>query len=381
MKTKVWNAFVTLPVTFILALGIGSCGGGASGPGGGPGSPSAGEYLWEFSLTDQNLYFATVNSSTGQLGVPTASGGEACNSNGTIPTIAVTPSNKYAFVIDNCFSQINTYVINGPNISLGTAQAPFSALGDLESVAIDPKGMYLYAIATNPQALYQIGVNGGSGELTLLSTVMESADIQVVVADPNGKFIYANDPTDGLILAYLVNGGSLSPVSGSPFTVPSSGQPIYLNMESNGKFLYAPLLSGGIAGFAIDSSTGALSDIPGSPFDTGNLPFTLASDPLGRFLYAIDNNLSSVEGFNIDATTGALTSVMGSPFNFASPVNSLAVDPSGNFLYATVNATTLADSMILGFTIDGSSGSISALATSPFPAPPFPTNVVSLNVR
>lgn len=381
METIVWKAFVTLPVIFVLTLGIASCGGGSNGPGGGPGSPSSGEYLWEFSLIDQNLYFATVNTGTGQLGVPTSSGGEACNSQGTIPTIAVTPSNKYAFVIDNCFSEINVYVMNGPGISLGTAQAPFSAPGDLESVAIDPQGRYLYAIATNPSALYQLGINSGSGELTLLSTTMESADIRIVVADPNGKFIYANDETGGHILAYLVNGGSLSPISGSPFTIPSSGQPIYLTMESKGKFLYAPLLSGGIAGFSIDSSTGVLSDIPGSPFDSGNLPFTLASDPLGRFLYAIDTNLSSVEGFNIDATTGALTSIMGSPFNFPSPVNSLAVDASGNFLYASVNATTLADSMILGFAIDGSSGSISALATSPYPAPPFPTNLVSLNVR
>jgi 6-phosphogluconolactonase len=209
---------------------------------------------------------------------------------------------------------------------------------------------------------------------------MESADIGVVVADPTGKFIYANDETGGHILGYFVKGGSLSPISESPFTVPSSGQPIYLAMGSSGQFLYAPLLSGGIAGFSIDSSTGALSDIPGSPCDTGNLPFTLASDPLGRFLYAVDTNLSSVEGFKIDATTGALTSIVGSPFKLASPVNSPGVDTSGSFLYATVNATNLGGSMILGFTIDGSSGSISALASSPYPAPSFPANVVSLNV-
>jgi 6-phosphogluconolactonase len=380
MKTKVWKATVTFPVIFVLALGIASCGGGADGPGGGPSGPSAGEYLWEFSDTDQGLYFASVNSGTGQLGVPTASGGDACNSEGTIPALAVAPSNKYAFVIDNCASLINTYVINGPSISLTIAHKPLSGLGDLESVAIDPMGRYLYVIATGPGALYQLGIDSGSGELTLLSTVMESADIRVVVADPTGKFIYASDETGGQILAYLVNGGSLSPISGSPFTVPSSGQPIYLAMQSSGKFLYAPLLSGGIAGFSIDRSTGALSDIQGSPFDTGNLPFTLASDPLGRFLYAIDTNLSSVEGFKIDATTGALTLIVGSPLNLASPVNSLAVDPSGSFLYATVNATNLGSSMILGFTIDGSSGSITALATSPYLAPSFPTNVVSLNV-
>jgi 6-phosphogluconolactonase len=114
---------------------------------------------------------------------------------------------------------------------------------------------------------------------------------------------------------------------------------------------------------------------------TTDQPYALAADSSGKFLYAIDSNLSdAIEGFSIDADTGGLTATMGSPFSTPSPPNSLALDPSGKFIYATVNATTLADSMILGFAIDASNGSLSALATSPYPAPPFPVNVVSLNV-
>jgi hypothetical protein len=63
-----------------------------------------------------------------------------------------------------------------------------------------------------------------------------------------------------------------------------------------------------------------------------------------------------------------------------SSLRSLAVDPSGSFFWATINADTLADSMILGFSIDSSDGSLTALATSPYSAPAFPVDAVSLNI-
>lgn len=369
-----WNVVVTLHLMTLLVFGVASCGGGSNGPGGGGGGgeangPTAGEYLWEFSLTDGGLFFSTVNRGTGQLGAPTASGGIACNSDGTIPSIAVAPSNKFAFVIDKCLTSIHVYSMKGRGIALTEIpQSPYFVTGVLESLTIDPRGKFLCAIGDVPGALYQNGVSGSTGELTLLSTTAETADLREVVVDPNGTFVFVNDLTGGHIIAYHVGGsGSPSPVSGSPFTVPANGQPVNLIVEGNGKFLYAPLFSGGIAGFTVNSSTGALSDIAGSPFPTSsNEPFALAADSSGSFLYSIGDNLNStIDGYSIDATTGALTTIAGSLFGTPSSPSSFAVDPSGNFLYSTVRATTLADSKILGFSIDSSDGSLSPLATSP----------------
>jgi 6-phosphogluconolactonase (cycloisomerase 2 family) len=326
MKSNVWRVFVTLHLISLLSLGVASCGGGSNGSGGisggGQGGPSAGEYLWEFSLNDERLFFSTVNSSTGQLETPTPSGGDACNSLGTIPSIAVSPLNKFVFVIDKCFTGIHVYSINGPGVALvEIVGSPYGLPGALDSLAIDPSGKFLYAVGFAPGAVYQMSVNGSTGELTLLSTTMETADLRQVVADPNGKFIFVNDLTGGHIFAYLIGGGSsLSAVPGSPFVVPANGQPIGLTMASTGNFLYAPLISGGIAGFAVDSSTGALSDIAGSPFVTTDQPYALAADSSGKFLYAIDSNLSdAIEGFSIDADTGGLTATMRS---FTAPATS-----------------------------------------------------------
>jgi hypothetical protein len=60
--------------------------------------------------------------------------------------------------------------------------------------------------------------------------------------------------------------------------------------------------------------------------------------------------------------------------------NSLAVDASGGFLYATVQADMPANSVFFGFSIDPADGSLTRLATSPYPAPAFPVDAVSLNI-
>lgn len=387
VRKNTWQKYAMLALMSFPILGLANCGGSSSGSsggsGGGAGGASAGGYLWEFSLIDGDLFFATIDSSTGQLGAPTSSGGEACNSLGTIPSIAVTPSDRFVFVIDKCFTGIHVYSVNGPGIALTEiSESPYELPEDIDSIVIDPSGKFLYAVGMGQGTILQFDVNATSGELTLLSTTMVSADIRQVITDPHGKFIFVNDLTGGHVYAYLIGGGSsLAAVPGSPFVVPANGQPISLTMDGTGSFLYAPLISGGIAGFGVNGSTGALSDLGGSPFVTSEQPFTLAADSSGKYLYAIDAvSSNAIEVFGIGGATGALTAINGSPFTTPAALNSLAIDPSGKFVYATVNTTTLADSSILGFAIDASNGSISALPTSPYLAAPFPVDVVSLNV-
>ena len=363
-----------------LRWGLPACGGSAGGGGNGP---SAGEYLWGFSLSDPNLYISTINTSTGQLEAPIASGGIACNSGGTIPSIAVTPSNKFTFVIDKCFVSIHVYAMSGPSVVLQEIpESPYFVTNDLNSIAVDPSGKFLYAIGTNPSAIYQASVNGSTGALTLNSGMMVNGDIRQVVMDPQGKFLFINDLTDGKILAYSIGGdGTLSLVSGSPFNVPANDQPENMLIDSGGRFLYAPVIQGGIAAFAVNSSTGALADIAGSPFPTSNQAFTLAIAPSAKFLYSIGGSANNaLDAFTIDAETGVLTTIAGSPFAAPNPLNSLTVDASGGFLYATAQVDMQADSVFFGFSINPSDGSLTSLATSPYLAPTFPVDAMSLNI-
>jgi 6-phosphogluconolactonase len=392
------DVIVTLLPLALFVLGLAGCGGGAlaSGTGGGgtggveggTGSgaatgPTSGEYLWEFSLSDEQLHIAAINTATGKLGANTASGGFACNSLGTIPAIAVAPSNKFTFVIDNCYASIHAYAMSGPGVALQEIPgSPYFVSNALSSIAIDPSGKFLYALGTNPAVIYQISMNTATGALTFTSTTMVSGDMRQVLADPKGKFLFLNDLTGGRIFSYsITSNGTPSPVSGSPFNLPANDQPENMVIDSGGRFLYAPVIQGGVAAFAVNSSTGALADVAGSPFPTSNQPFTLAITPSAKFLYSIGGaSNNAIDSFSIDAETGALASVTGSPFSAPNPLNSLAVDASGGFLYAAVQTSAQADSVLFGFAIHSSDGSLTALPTSPYPAPAFPVNAVSLNI-
>lgn len=395
MRHDAWKVLPKLSLATVLVLGFASCGGGQSNNGqigsgqtsngggnAGANGPTAGEYLWELSLTDNNLYVTTINSNSGQVAVPTLSGGDACNSLGTIPSIAVTPSGQFTFVIDKCIVSIHVYSISGPGVVLHEISgSPDFFPVDLASIAISPNSNFLFALGTNPGTIYTLPFDGTTGQLAQGATTIISGDVRELILDPQGKFAFVNDLTDGKILAYSVgNDGSLTPVSGSPFLVPAGGLPVNLIITNDGNFLYAPLIPTGIAAFAVNRSTGALSNVVGSPFATTNQPFSLAIGANAKFIYSIGGSNNEIEAFTIDGNSGALTALPGSPFATPSQLSSLTVDNSGKFLYATVGPSTLSESAILGFAIDSSAGGLTPLAGSPYSSAPFPVDTITLNI-
>ena len=89
---------------------------------------------------------------------------------------------------------------------------------------------------------------------------------------------------------------------------------------------------------------------------------------------------NAIDAFTIDPETGVLTSIASSHTAHPNPLNSLTVDVSGGFLYAAAQVDMQADSVFFGFSINPSDGSLTSLATSPYPAPTFPVDAVSLNI-
>src|SRR5437899_1852395 len=84
-----------------------------------------------------------------------------------------------------------------------------------------------------------------------------------------------------------------------------------------GQFAYVANFAheGGVSGYMIDATTGALTAIPGSPFFFVSFPISVAVDLTGKFAYVADHGGDRVFGSTIDATTGALTgAIPGSPF-------------------------------------------------------------------
>ena len=147
----------------------------------------------------------------------------------------------------------------------------------------------------------------------------------------------------GSISAFAIDSvtGALTVVPGSPFpTAPAliSGQVPGANsvtVDPARKFLYAAINQGNdISGYSINASTGALTPISGSPFSSGSVPMTVRVDPTGRYAYATNAYSNDISAYSIDSGTGALTPIAGSPFSSGGSFPSgLAIDPSGAFLF------------------------------------------------
>ncbi len=71
---------------------------------------------------------------------------------------------------------------------------------------------------------------------------------------------------------------------------------------------------GNVSAYTIDGTTGALTEVAGSPFPAERIPRSVTVDPTGQFVYVANLESNNVSAYAIDGTTGALTEIDGSPF-------------------------------------------------------------------
>jgi 6-phosphogluconolactonase (cycloisomerase 2 family) len=130
--------------------------------------------------------------------------------------------------------------------------------------------------------------------------------------------------------------------------------------------------AGTIHVYSVNSSTGAITEVAGSPFNAGLIPEQLVVDPTGRFVYVTNEQSEDITAFSVDASTGTLTELPGSPYSIGTPPNTSApvtsaVDPTGRFFYvfATSRLDGLTDELLYEYTIDSVTGVLTAAASSP----------------
>src|SRR5579872_405632 len=287
------------------------------------------------------------------------------------PTTVTGPQVSFGMaVINNAFlyasnsvaqptGSVDAWTINADTGALtAVSGSPFS-LGTFGL----PAGL---AANNNAQVLYVADVGAidalhadANGALTAISGSPFPAGTGLYLAvDPSDKFLFASDTTPpGNVLAFTIDStGVLTAAPGSPFPIAgtTSTQPQQVVVDSSGKFVYVNLLTTNqVAGFSIDSSTGALTAVPGSPFATGNGPLGLAT--ANNVLYVSNSMDGTISGYTIDATSGVLTPIAGSPF--AINAAALALNSTGGFLYT---------SGVMGlqvWSIDGATGALTQVGS------------------
>jgi 6-phosphogluconolactonase (cycloisomerase 2 family) len=127
------------------------------------------------------------------------------------------------------------------------------------------------------------------------------------------------------------------------------------------------VITGTIHVFSVDASTGALTEVPGSPFDAGLTPDQLVVDPTGRFVYVVNSQSQDITALSVDPATGALTPLPGSPFPMGATPVTIAVEPTGRFLYvfATNLVIGVVQEFLYEYIIDSVTGVLTLTSSSP----------------
>lgn len=228
--------------------------------------------------------------------------------------------------------------------------------------------MYVANQGSNTVSGYAIGANG---QLTPVpgSPFASAAGPGGVATDPQGRFVYVTDAVANKISAYTITAktGALVPVPGSPFA--SVAVPTGIAVDPTGKVAYvANNQARSISAYAIDQTTGALTAI-GGPVAAGVEPFGVAVDPSGKYVYVVNHKSGNVSEYAINATSGALTPIAGSPVAAAYPSTGVSVSPNGKFVYVTsTNQQSGTTTSVYGYAINASTGALSPLGGSPYPA-------------
>ncbi len=294
-------------------------------------------------------------SSTGGLSVLNNSpynNGVAANA------LAMTPNDKYLYA-SGALGGIYEYLINSDgSISVQNNGSPLVQDVIATTMRVDSTGTYLLAagvgVAAQAQAIGIYQINSSNGVLTALGgspiTLYLGTTKPPPLTTPTGLLItpdntkvYVSLGNLGVQVLTLSTGGALSsgnaPTILPPYSKSTSPSDTGLASDPNSKFLFVAEINTGLRALSIGTG-GALNEISGSPYTAGSGPTAVMVDPTGAYVYVTNKqaNANGIYGFTLNTTSGQLTAITGSPFSSvgALPI-AMATDSSKKYLAVANN--------------------------------------------
>ncbi len=321
----------------------------------------------------------------------------------------------YVYTVSAANGNINAFAVDYQSgILVQISGSPFTTGFTRETTVVpSPDGKYLYVLSGPEDSKveeFQVGTDGklyGAHTYSIAGSAGATYPTAMAV-DTSGKFLYITftyqpgftpaSPGPGGVSVFPINtDGSLGT------NVTFNGQP-FLGLGNNPVSIAvtppicssSPVVTGNIActgangsgaenvfvyivdqdpnapnvlGFAQNTSTGALTPLSGTAFNSGFntlygykagvTPSAIAADPTGRYVYVTDKTSNEVIGYMIQAN-GNLVGMQSSPFGTGEYPVAIVIDPRGKYLY-TANFNS---GNVSGFTIDPASGSLSGVASA-----------------
>lgn len=320
-------------VSLLLLLGLAGCGkffvpvnSGGSGNGGGGGTAS-GDY---FYIANQSANSAVAGFSVGTSALTNTSNSPYAMA--IAPSaLAVTPDSKYVYSA-TLLGAIYGFSINsnGSLTLLNSGSALVSGVSP-SALAVDPTGNWLIAVqpgtSTSGAVVYVFGINTSTGALTKQGNPLglDPGVPSHIVMTPSNGLVYISLATGGVDVLTLSSSGVLTKDNQILRPLAQANADQGLAVDPAGKFLF--VTETGVNGVRVLSiaATGALTEVSGSPFQTGLGPSAVLVDSTGAYVYVTNQTDGTVSGFTLDST-GALTEIAGSPFATGAQPSDLAED-------------------------------------------------------
>ena len=219
-----------------------------------------------------------------------------------------TSSTAFLYVSNSGGTDISAYSVDTTTgVLTPLAGSPFSAGTSPQGMTVSASGGVAFVSNAGSADVSGYLLGAGTGFLTPASVLPFSAQAtpQTLTLEPFEKFAFvANAGNVGVgantVSVYSVNTttGILTEVIGSPFSVAPGIQPqqaTVVTVNPARQFVYlANAGSGNLSGFFLDTTTGFLTPVPGSPVAVGAIPRSVVADSAGNFVYVSNEGASSI---------------------------------------------------------------------------------------
>lgn len=254
--------------------------------------------------------------------------------------------------------------------------APTALAGEGLSPATSPPAIdnTLFVASASAKTIAVYDLDPKLGPLKNLVTTLSTSDTPEALIVGGDSVIYVADE-EGYVSAYTYSNGALAEIPGSPF--PAGTDPVAIAQGSTGDVYVANAGSNNISGYNVDA-TGVLTPLPGSPYPAGTSPSSIELSSAypgtaGSDFIVVTNQGSNDVSVYSENGDGSLSQVSGSPFAAGSKPSSSTSIRLLNVAYVT----NLGSNTISGYTLDPTTGILSPLPGSPFPAETGPVSITS----
>lgn len=300
-------------------------------------SHPSGEFLYVTNWAAASVSVFRVNQKTGDLsliGLPVQTGL-------TPYAVAVHPSGNFVYASTWGGNDIWVYrVDHATGMIYPVEGAPFPTLGMKPvDIAFNDDGSRVFVANNGSNSVTIFNSNNDTGALEFVDFAMTRAgaiDIEIFNAEktvsiiPDFAFILNKAKSE--LLVYRVNAetGGFKKLTSTR----TGKQPVAIAHDPLNRFVYvANAGDDTVSAFSVDSKSGQLTEVKGSPYKVGKKPRDIIVDANGWYLYTINEDSKDMSVFLIHYSKGQLAEAQGSPLSFASQPSRISGDQTSRFIY------------------------------------------------